>query len=68
MLLANFWNIRFLEYKNGGKTNISVNEKEKLKVWLELPKYTLSSKNIDRRRLYEILELEMKRNIRSLGY
>ena len=36
----------FLEYKNGGKTNISVDEKEKLKVWPELPKYMLSSKNI----------------------
>ena len=46
MLLANFWNIRFLEYKNGGKTNISVDEKEKLKVWPELPKYTVSSKNL----------------------
>ena len=32
----------FLEYKNGGKTNISIDEKEKLKVWPELPKYTLS--------------------------
>ena len=30
-----------MEYKNGGKTNISVDEKEKLKVWPELPKYTL---------------------------